>query len=80
MFALMLRPPEQFALAIRHVTPVAFMVYPFRSFWDVARAGHVDLGQMAPDFNLETSDHSSRVQLSSFRGQKPVVLVFGSYT
>jgi peroxiredoxin len=35
---------------------------------------------MAPDFALQTTDHSNTVQLSSFRGQKPVVLVFGSYT
>jgi peroxiredoxin len=35
---------------------------------------------MAPDFTLPTLDKSANVQLSSFRGKQPVVLVFGSYT
>jgi hypothetical protein len=39
-----------------------------------------DLGQRAPDFRLQTQDGSREVQLSQFRGKKPVVLVFGSFT
>jgi peroxiredoxin len=35
---------------------------------------------MAPDFSLPALDHASNVQLASFRGSQPVVLVFGSYT
>jgi peroxiredoxin len=38
------------------------------------------VGDTAPDFQLSTLDHKSEVQLSSFRGKQPVVLVFGSYT
>jgi len=38
------------------------------------------VGALAPDFDLPTLDNSSRVRLSSFRGEEPVVLVFGSYT
>lgn len=37
-------------------------------------------GQAAPDFTLKTLDGKSTVKLSSFQGQKPVALVFGSYT
>ncbi len=37
-------------------------------------------GEMAPDFSLEPPDGGERVTLSSFRGKKPVALVFGSYT
>ena len=37
-------------------------------------------GDAAPDFKLPTLDKSAQVELASFRGQKPVVLVFGSYT
>ena len=37
-------------------------------------------GQMAPDFTLQTYERNDRVTLSSFRGDKPVVLIFGSYT
>ena len=40
----------------------------------------LQLGDVAPDFNLPTLDHTAMVQLSSFRGSQPVVLVFGSYT
>lgn len=48
--------------------------------WKVARAGRLHIGDAAPDFNLKTTDRKARVQLSSFRGNQPVVLVFGSYT
>ena len=34
----------------------------------------------APDFTLRTFDGQSEVKLASFRGKKPVVLVFGSFT
>ena len=34
----------------------------------------------APDFSLPLLDHSGSVKLSSFRRDRPVVLVFGSYT
>jgi hypothetical protein len=38
------------------------------------------VGQTAPDFTLPTHDGKSKVRLSEFRGRKPVVLVFGSFT
>ncbi|MFO0939942.1 MAG: deiodinase family protein [Pirellulales bacterium] len=37
-------------------------------------------GQVAPDFELSSPDGSRTVRLSQFRGNKPVVLVFGCYT
>lgn len=42
--------------------------------------GGPDVGQVAPDFTLTTLDGKGTVKLSDFRGKKPVVLVFGSYT
>jgi hypothetical protein len=42
--------------------------------------GHLQVGDLAPDFQLPTLDGKSTVTLSSFRGRKPVVLLFGSYT
>jgi peroxiredoxin len=45
-----------------------------------ARAGSLQVGDSAPDFDLETLDKKSRVRLSSHLGVKPVVLIFGSYT
>ena len=38
------------------------------------------VGQMAPDFELSSVDGSQSVRLSSFRGQRPVALVFASLT
>ena len=57
-----------------------FMLLPFERLWDSARSGTLRPGDAAPDFRLSTVDKSSDVTLSSFRGVKPVVLVFGSYT
>jgi peroxiredoxin len=37
-------------------------------------------GDMAPDFTLSDVTGNESVRLSDFRGQKPVALVFGSYT
>jgi Ca2+-binding EF-hand superfamily protein len=38
------------------------------------------LGQQAPDFRLPTQDGSDTISLGQFRGKRPVVLVFGSFT
>ena len=40
----------------------------------------VCVGDPAPDFKLKTKDGKSEVELSSFKGKRAVVLVFGSYT
>jgi len=39
-----------------------------------------DPGDAAPDFALRTPDGNRTVKLSEFRGRKPVVLIFGSFT
>lgn len=38
------------------------------------------VGAYPPDFSLKRLDADTRVRLSSFRGKRPVALVFGSYT
>ena len=38
------------------------------------------IGSDAPDFKLPRLGSAEPVQLSSFRGRKPVALIFGSYT
>ena len=38
------------------------------------------VGDEAPDFDLPLLDGSGRVRLSTFRGDRPVALIFGSYT
>lgn len=37
-------------------------------------------GDLAPDFMLYDISGENSVTLSDFRGEKPVVLLFGSYT
>jgi hypothetical protein len=38
------------------------------------------VGDPAPDFTLPTVDGKDAVTLSAFRGKRPVVLIFASYT
>ena len=38
------------------------------------------IGELAPDFSLETRGGSESIRLSHFKGEKPVVLIFGSWT
>jgi len=61
--------------------PVAFLVFPFETLWTHARAGHLLVGDAAPDFSLQKLDKTGSVQLSALTAQsRPVVLIFGSYT
>jgi hypothetical protein len=76
----MSQPPDTFGRIIAKTPPPFMMVLPFETMWTSARAGRLQAGDTAPDFRLPTLDHKSIVQLSSFRGIRPVVLVFGSYT
>jgi hypothetical protein len=80
LFVAMRQPPRVFDRVMARMPAPAYLVLPFRPMWMVARAGSLEVGDPAPDFSLETVDRKSRVQLSSHRGQKLVVLVFGSYT
>ena len=73
-------PPEGFAQIVARTPRFVWMVAPFSKLWTFARAGGLEVGDAAPDFELPAHDESSAVRLSSFRGAKPVVLVFGSYT
>jgi len=80
IFFVMRQPPDRFGQVMKRMPRPAFMVVPFEPMWKVARGGRISIGDPAPEFNLRTADKKTRVSLSSFRGQKPVVLVFGSYT
>jgi hypothetical protein len=76
----MTRPPDAFGRVMKHVPMMSMMILPFEGLWNHARAGGIHPGDLAPDFRLPTLDHKETVQLASFRGSRPVVLVFGSYT
>ncbi len=81
LWATMFQPPEIFGRVMsRMPVPAVFFVFPFEYMWRFARRGHLHVGDPAPNFSLQTLDKKSRVELSSFRGSRPVVLVFGSYT
>jgi len=75
-----MRQPALFGQVMRHVPGPAMFVIPFKPLWFAARAGNLRVGDSAPDFDLPTADKKARVHLSEFRGQRPVVLIFGSYT
>lgn len=74
------QPPETFSRVMMHVGPAPFFLFPFETMWKNARAGKLQVDDTAPDFTLPMLDHSRSVTVSSLRGMKPVVLVFGSYT
>lgn len=49
-----------------------------RSDWRIADTLRV--GDDAPDFKLKTKDFTREIELSSYEGKLPVVLIFGSYS
>lgn len=74
------QPPETFGHVMMRMPDVAYMLAPFETMWTRARAGSLKTGDTAPDFLLTKLDKSGTLQLSALSAQKPVVLVFGSYT
>jgi len=80
LYAAMRQPPERFGAIMSHVPLVAMLLLPFKPLWMQARAGHLQVGDRAPDFSLRPLHGEQRVTLSQQYASKPVVLVFGSYT
>jgi hypothetical protein len=80
LFIAMKQTPTEFGNVMSRLPMISMMVLPFESLWNIARAGVLKAGDPAPDFRLQSYDKSSLVQLSGFRGDRPVVLIFGSYT
>jgi hypothetical protein len=80
LYAAMRQPPETFGRIMSHVPSVAMAVLPFKPLWMSARNGHLQVGDPAPDFALRMLRGDRTVTLSTEYRQKPVVLVFGSYT
>jgi hypothetical protein len=81
VFLGMLLPPDRFArLATGAPTSVMFAALPVEIMWKTARAGRLRPGDPAPDFSLTSTDKTSVARLSSHRGVRPVMLIFGSYT
>lgn len=73
--------PERFGRVMaRMPAPVVFLFYPFETLWVHARAGNLQISDPAPDFNLMKVDKTGMVRLSELNKDRPVVLIFGSYT
>jgi hypothetical protein len=80
LYVAMRQPPERFGAIMSKVPPVAMMILPFRPLWMSARDGQLTAGDTAPDFTLPTADRSRTVRLSEEWRERPVALIFGSYT
>lgn len=80
LYAAMCQTPERFGAIMSHVPPIAMMVLPFKPLWMSARGGDLSVGDRAPDFALPELHTNRVVKLSDEIRQKPVVLIFGSYT
>jgi hypothetical protein len=82
LYSVMRQSPEQFGRVMAKISgPIPFLVFPFETLWMRARAGTLQVGSPAPDFALTKLDKTATIQLSSLTAQnRPVVLVFGSYT
>jgi hypothetical protein len=82
LYRVMRQSPEQFGRVMAKIPgPIPFLVLPFETLWMRARAGTLRVGSPAPDFSLTKLDKTAQIQLSSLSAQqRPVVLVFGSYT
>jgi hypothetical protein len=82
LYGVMRQSPERFARVMAKIPgPIPFLILPFETLWMRARAGTLQAGSAAPDFSLTKLDKTATIQLSSLTAQqRPVVLVFGSYT
>jgi hypothetical protein len=84
-------PPRRWIVlaCLAAVAAAGWSYYPTISFamtayyWELKMGhgeGRLQVGDQAPDFELQFKKSPESVRLSSFRGDRPVALVFGSYT
>ena len=76
----MRQPPEVFGHVMAHMPMPAYFVIPFETLWNRARSGHLQVGDTAPALAVKHLNDTSPVNLGSLWADRPVVLVFGSYT
>ena len=80
LYVAMKQPPETFGAIMAKVPMVAMIVLPFEPLWMSARKGVLNIGDTAPDFSLPAVDGSRTVSLAAEYRERPVALIFGSYT
>jgi hypothetical protein len=66
-----------FFLAYREAMKRAIVKY---GEYDIRSEGNLVVGDLAPDLELERLDGAGRTKLSALYADKPLVLLFGSYT
>ena len=79
-YVAMRQPPERFGAIMAKVPMVAMIVFPFEPLWMSARKGTLSVGDSAPDLSLHTVNGAEIVRLSDQWRDRPVALIFGSYT
>jgi hypothetical protein len=80
LYVAMCQSPERFGAIMSRVPRLAMIVLPFEPLWMSARRGSLRVGDAAPAFSLPGVSNGSLVQLSAELRERPVVLIFGSYT
>jgi len=76
----MRQPPEVFGHVMAKMPMPAYFLLPFETLWMRARKGQLNLGDTAPSLTVKKLEDHSATDLASLWSDKPVVLVFGSYT
>lgn len=79
-FVIFQQPPEVWSVVVGKTPGWLRAITPMTPIMRSARQGPLETGDAAPDFNLQRHDHSASVRLADYQGDRPVVLVFGSYT
>jgi len=74
------QPPEVFGHVMAKMPMPAYFVLPFETLWMRARKGTLNVGDAAPDLTVQRLEDHSPADLASLWADRPIVLVFGSYT
>jgi hypothetical protein len=80
VYRAMRQPPEVFGHVMAGMPMPAYFLFPFETMWTHARGGSVQPGEIAPSLTVEKLEDKSPTELGSLWAERPVVLVFGSYT
>ena len=72
--------PEVFGHVMAKMPMPAYFVLPFETLWMRARKGQLNIGDTAPALSVKKLEDRSVTDLGSLWVDRPVVLVFGSYT
>jgi len=80
IYRAMRQPPEVFGHVMARMPMPAYFLFPFETMWTHARGGTIQPGDIAPSLTVKKLEDKSPIQLGSLWAERPVVLVFGSYT